>query len=486
MTLMKKRLLAIALTPALSLGLVGCPVNPATGERQLILISESQEIEMGRGGAAQVEASMGLYDNPELQEYVSEIGHELAAKSEKPGLPWSFKVVDDDLVNAFALPGGFIFVTRGILAYFNSEAELAGVLGHEIGHVTARHSAEQLSRASVAQLGLAAGTVFVPEFSPYASAAGQGLGLLFLKFGRDDESQSDELGFRYMQRAGYNPTEMVDVFDMLDRVTQAAGGRGIPTWLSTHPDPGDRRTRMEEALAEAGGSFEGVTGRDRYLRLLDGLVFGKDPREGFFQGSLFLHPNLEFQIEFPSGWETQNTKQAVYGLSQEQDAIIQLSLGQGTTVEAAAESFLGQEGIRSGGTARWEVNGLQAVWGSFTATTSDGTELGGLVVFVAYNELIYQILGYSTAAKLSSYDPAMRQTMRSFDRLTDRDALDAQPARLDIIELDRDMTLEEFAGHYPSSVPIGTLELINNVERTATVPAGERLKRVVGAPPRDN
>jgi predicted Zn-dependent protease len=146
--------------PALALAtltLTACPVNPATGERQLMLISEAQEIEMGRQGAQQVEVSLGLYDNPDLQEYVSQVGLDLAANSEKPDLPWSFKIVDDLVVNAFALPGGFIFVTRGILTHFNSEAELAGVLGHEIGHVTARHSAEQISRAQAAQLGVGVG-----------------------------------------------------------------------------------------------------------------------------------------------------------------------------------------------------------------------------------------------------------------------------------------------------------------------------------------
>ena len=481
-----KRLLAFASVPLLSMTLVGCPVNPATGERQLILMSESQEIKMGRQVSEQVEATMGLYDDPDLQEYVGGIGMDLAAQSEKPDLPWSFKVVDDDLVNAFALPGGFIFVTRGILGYFNSEAELAGVLGHEIGHVTARHSAEQLSRAQVAQLGLVAGAVFVPEFTPYADLASQSLGLLFLKFGRDDESQSDELGFRYMRRAGYDPTEMVDVFDMLGRVAQASGGRSLPTWLSTHPAPADRREKMEQALAEAGGSFGGVVGRERYVQMIDGLVFGEDPRQGFFRGALFLHPDLEFRIEFPAGWQTQNTSQAVFALSPDKDAVIQLSLGQGASIDSAAQSFLGQSGITPGSTQRDPVNGLPAVWASFAATTSDGAEIRGLVVFLAYNDLIYQILGYTTPGKRSGYDAAFRRTFNSFDRLTDPAALSVQPARIEVVRLDRGMTLEQFAGRYPSSVPIAMLELINGVESGATIPAGESVKRVVGGlPPED-
>jgi predicted Zn-dependent protease len=464
--------------PLFAATLVGCPVNPATGERQLILVSESQEIEMGREGSQQVEATMGLYDDPDLQEYVNGIGQELAANSEKPNLPWSFKVVDDVVVNAFALPGGFIFVTRGILGHFNSEAELAGVLGHEIGHVTARHSAEQISRAQVAQLGLAAGTVFVPEFTPYANVAGSGLGLLFLKFGRDDERQSDDLGFRYMTRAGYDPMQMVEVFEMLGRVSASAGGSGIPNWLSTHPDPGERRERMQRALSETGASG-GTIGQDRYMQMIDGLVFGENPRNGYFRGADFFHPDLEFRMTLPAGWKTQNTPQAVFAGSPEEDAIMQLSLGQGESVDAAAQNFLGQQGIQAGPTTRDAVNGLPAAWATFSAT-SQNTEIRGLVAFIAYNDLIYQVLGYTLAGKMSTYDPAFRSTIRSFDRLADPEALNVQPGRLEIIRLDQAMTFEQFTQRYPSTADVKALALINDVEEGEMLPAGRYMKRVVG------
>jgi predicted Zn-dependent protease len=286
-----------------------------------------------------------------------------------------------------------------------------------------------------------------------------------------------------MRRAGYDPTEMVDVFDMLDRVTQASGGRSLPTWLSTHPAPADRREKMEQALAEAGGSFDGVVGRERYMEMIDGLVFGENARQGFFRGALFLHPELAFQMEFPAGWQTQNTNQAVFALSPDKDAVIQLSLGQGASIDSAAQSFLGQSGVRPGSTQRDAVNGLPAVWASFAATTSNGAEIRGLVVFLAYNDLIYQTLGYTTPGKRSGYDAAFRRTFNSFDRLTDPAALSVQPARIEVVRLDRAMTLEQFAERYPSSVPIATLELINGVESGATIPAGESVKRVVGGPP---
>src|SRR5512133_1768281 len=183
---------------AAALALAACARNPVTGERQLSLVSTEQEIALGKESAEQVTQSIGRYPDPGVQAYVEGIGKKLAAASERPQLPWSFTVLDDPTVNAFALPGGPVFVTRGILTHLNSEAELAAVLGHEIGHITARHSVQQISKAQLAQLGLGVGMVLSEDLRKIAPVAGAGLQLLFLQFGRDAERQSDELGFRYM------------------------------------------------------------------------------------------------------------------------------------------------------------------------------------------------------------------------------------------------------------------------------------------------
>ncbi len=212
--------------------LTGCSMNPATGQRQLSLISEAQEVEIGRNTDQQMVQQTGLYPDDDLQTYVQELGEDMAKLSERPDLPWHFRVVDDPIVNAFALPGGFIYVTRGILAHLGSEAELAGVIGHEIGHVTARHSANQLSKAQLATLGLGIGMVVSEDFRRFGDLAQSGLGLLFLKFGRDDERQADDLGFRYASRAGHNPAAMADVFETLGRVSaSASAGSRLPSWL---------------------------------------------------------------------------------------------------------------------------------------------------------------------------------------------------------------------------------------------------------------
>src|SRR5437867_8470510 len=210
--------------------IVGCARNPATGKTELMLVSESQEIQMGQQADSQVIQSIGLYPDPAWQSYVSDLGRRLAATSERPNLPWTFRVVDDPAVNAFAIPGGFVYVTRGILSHMTNEAQLATVMGHEIGHVTARHTAHQMSREQVANLGLAIGGIASSLVAKYAGVASQALGVLFLKFSRDNENQADELGVRYSSRGNYDSREMVNVMRMLVKIEAQSGGR-LPEWL---------------------------------------------------------------------------------------------------------------------------------------------------------------------------------------------------------------------------------------------------------------
>jgi len=457
---------------------IACATNPATGKKQLMLVSEAQEIAMGKEADQEAIGAYGLYPDPKVQAYVERLGKGLAAKSERPDLPWSFKVVDDPTVNAFALPGGYIYVTRGIMAHLRSEAELVAVLGHEIGHVTGRHSASQMSKQTLAMGGLVLGMAVKPELQQFAGLAQQSLGLLFLKFGRDDENQADELGLRYMTRQAYDPKEMLEVFGVLDGVTRAEGGGRMPDWLSTHPSPGNRTARIQGQIAatEASGT---IVNRREYLRQLDGMVFGDNPREGFFQENAFYHPDLRFQLLFPRGFKTQNQKQAVVGVSQAQDAMITLTLAGGASPEEAARQFFSQQGVQTGRSGRDTIGGLPAYTAFFEAATEEGT-LRGEVSFVSYGGKIYRILAYTPAARFSTYQNAFDAAIRSFSRLTDSRYLDVQPKRLALVNLERQMALPEFARAYPSTVEIGTLGLINGVGANEMLPGGELAKRVVG------
>ncbi|MGH9461889.1 MAG: M48 family metalloprotease, partial [Vicinamibacteria bacterium] len=263
------------------LSVVSCATNPVTGQKELVLVSEAQEIQMGTAADGQVAESMGYYSDLELRSYVSEIGLRMAKASERPNLPWKIEVVDSPVVNAFAIPGGYAYLTRGILAYMNSEAAMVGILGHEIGHVTARHSVQQISRAQLAGIGLGVGAVFVPEVRPFGDLLQTGVGLMFLKFGRDDERQSDSLGVRYSLAAGYDPREMASFFPVLDRIGERSGDE-LPGWLSTHPNPEDRERQILEMVEVAApANRELRVGEEDFKHQIEGLVFGENPREGF-------------------------------------------------------------------------------------------------------------------------------------------------------------------------------------------------------------
>jgi len=466
---------------ALALLLAGCARNPATGERELMLVSESQEIEMGRQYDTEVISSIGLYSDPALQTYIQALGTRLAATSERPGLPWTFRVVDDPAVNAFALPGGFIYVTRGILAHMTSEAQLATVVGHEIGHVTARHTAHEMSRQQVASLGLAIGSIASSQIAKYAGAANQALGVLFLKFSRDNENQADELGVRYSSRAKYDSRQMVNVMQMLDRIEVQGSGR-LPEWLATHPNPGNRVEHINAVIARMQTDFAGATvNRDAFERRLDGIVFGANPRDGFFKGTEFFHPDLQFRIAFPGGWRTANAKAAVSAQSPQQDAVIELSLVQASNADQAARSFLASEGVQAGTVTPGTINGLTAAQAPFAASTQSGT-LRGTAAFIEYGRNVYRVLAYGTEASWPANRDVAQRAVSSFRPLTDPAVLNVQPQHIDLITVDRRTTIAELARRRSSPVPVTTLALINQVDDTTPLEPGRIVKWVVGQP----
>jgi predicted Zn-dependent protease len=471
----------LAASVTLGASWTGCARNPVTGKSELSLVSESQEIQMGKEASAQVAQSIGLYNDSKVQSYVAEIGKRMAAKSERPNLPWEFHVVDDAAVNAFAIPGGFIYVTRGLMGAINTEAELATVLGHEIGHVTYRHSVQQISKAQLAQLGLGIGSILSSDIARFGQLASAGLSLLFLKYGRDAENQADQAGFRYALAERYDVEEMPKVFVTLSRISEAGGAGKLPEWLSTHPNPENRIGRIEKMLDTLTVDPSTLTeDREDYLRHVQGMTFGEDPRQGYFEGTQFYHPQMRFQLHFPDGWKVQNTPTAVASLSPNQDAIIQLGLAGNASPRQAAQQFLSQQGVQAGDASTSDVNGLPAASSYFQAQTQQGT-IQGLVSFISYGGQTFGIMGYTEAGKLSNYDRIFLGTIRSFSELRDRSKLNVSPARIELVKAPRQMTLEQFNAQYPSTAPIEQLAIINELEGPSDViPAGRTVKRVVG------
>ena len=366
------------------------------------------------------------------------------------------------------------------LSLISESQELASVLGHEIGHVTARHSVQQISKAQLATLGLGLGSILSSEIAQFAGIASQGLQVLFLKYGRDAENQADQLGFKYALSLNYDVREMANVFQTLGRASGGGEGR-LPEWLSTHPNPENRVARTLERLDTLRTSLaNAVVNREQYLEHIKGLTFGDDPRQGFFEGTTFYHPDMRFQVQFPEGWKTQNTPAAVVAVSPQEDAIIQLALAGNTPPREAASKFLSQEGIQPGQGSTQTINGNPAATSYFQAQTQQGV-IEGLVAFVAYGGRTFALLGYTPQGKLGTYDDELRRTISSFDQLRNSAALSVQPAKLELVKRPREMTLAQFYQTYPSTASIEELAIINELEGPESViPRGRIVKRVVG------
>jgi predicted Zn-dependent protease len=439
---------------------------------------ESQEIAIGQQSALAAESQLGLVNDPQLQDYVQRLGTQLAAASERPELPWTFRVLDEPAPNAFAAPGGYIFVTRGLLALMDNEAELVSVLGHEIGHVTAKHAVSQMSRQQLAQIGLGLGSILSPQIAKFGDLAAGGLEMLFLSYGRDDERQADDLGYRYALAQNYDVREMVNVFAALQQSATLAGQSPVPTWMASHPYPAERIARIEEQLETLPASESRRIGEADYLARIDGLVYGDNPRNGYFESNHFYHPELAFHLEMPAGWQTQNLSHMVVAGSPDKDALVQLSIVPDARQEAA-NKFFAQEGLTAGRVSTERINGLDALVGRFEVQTEQG-QLGGMAAFVTLADNTYRILAYTPAQKLAGYERAFNGSIGSFSRLTDRAALARQPNRLAITRLPRTMTLTQFNQRYPSTIPLDELALINHLSGPdSSMPSNYPAKRVV-------
>jgi predicted Zn-dependent protease len=463
--------------------LAGCAVNPATGEREISLVSESQEIEMGRSSDPAATAQFGgLYPDDGLQSYVSQIGQRLAAQSERPNLPWSFKVVDHELINAFALPGGFIYVTRGILSHMNSEAELAAVLGHEVGHVTARHTAQQITRQQLGVIGLIGASIFSETVRQNQGIAVAGMGLLLLRYGRDAEREADALGFRYMTRTGHHPEGMSRVMQTLASTSPTSAEMGIPSWLLSHPDPGDRVAANDRRIASAGASLDGLEIREAaLLEHLDGLVFGPDPRAGFFIAERFVHPTLRFEITYPRGWTVVNGPEAVDGISPDETAALQVTFASEASLDAAMGAFASIEGVEIIESGSMRTNGLDTRAATFVAGTPDGQMLAGRVHFVSHGGDIYRLLAYAgeESWRRGAGEGAVN-AMETFEALSSGEFRNVAPDRIRIVRLERAMTGAQFLAAYPSTVTDEEVLLANQVEADQQLERGRLMKQIAG------
>ncbi|MBI1797023.1 MAG: M48 family metalloprotease [Candidatus Eisenbacteria bacterium] len=469
---------------ALAAALAGCATNPVTGRREISLVSAGQEQQMGAEGYTATLAEYGSYDDPAVQAYVAGVGHSLARVSHLPSLTWHFTVIDDDAVNAFAMPGGYIYVTRGIMTHLNSEAQLAGVMGHEIGHVTHRHSAEQITRQQFAGLGLAVGSVLSPTLARYGQVAQQGLQLLFLSFSRQHETEADELGVRYASAASYDPRQIPSTYAMLKRVSARAGST-LPPFLSTHPDPGDREVRTGELARAASAGKTGMTvRRDEYVDRLEGMVVGQDPRQGYFEGAEFYQPTMRFAITMPAGWTYQNSRSAVIAVAPQQAASMQLSVvsGDGLAPDAFVARLQGNGKIAAARGGMETVGGNPAWIGSLAVPGDNGQAQPIAAAFIRRSPTeLFEVLGNGG----DPGDPNVRAVFaaaRSFHPLTDPARFSPVPARIHIVRVERAGTFASvIAGLGRQGADLEQLAIMNGRTVDDRIEPGERIKTVTPA-----
>jgi len=466
---------------------VSCAVNPVTGRKQLMFISESQELAMGQQYDPEIVSAFGEYRDDEMLKFLQEKTNEMGKLSHRSSLQYHVKILDSPVVNAFAVPGGYIYLTRGILAQLNNEAEVVGVIGHEMGHITARHSVSQQSKQQIGQLILIGGLIVSEKVREYADYAMAGLQLLFLSYSREDERQADYLGVEYSSKIGYDAHKMADFFQVLHKMNLESQQGGVPTFLSTHPDPGDRYNAVNEHATEwqqnlAFDSWK--VNADNYLEMIDGMVYGEDPRQGFTEGNTFYHPDLQFRFSFPAGWQLENTPVQVTMAPESGNALLIFTLTSGENLESAAQNTISQLQLSVQDYQTTTVNGMPAMVVLSSQTSQDESTgqqqtISVLSYFIEYNKMYYVFHGVSTQAEFPSYYNNLEATMKNFSRLTDPAKLNVKPDKLIVRRVQRESTLADAFRSFgiPQNM-MNELALLNNMELTDRVPAGKLLKTV--------
>lgn len=470
-----------------------CATNPVTGKRQVSLLSEAEELAIGQQQDAEIRREMGVYNDPALQAYVTEIGQELARASHRPNLPWTFTVVDSPAINAFALPGGFIYLTRGILAYLDDESELAGVLGHEIGHVTARHAAQAYTRQAQANLGLTILSIFVPSTRPFTELGATGLGVLFLKHGRDAELEADRLGVEYGSRAGWDPTGVPRFLSTLARVHSLSDG-GVPNWLSTHPDPGSRVGQAEPVVGKFASANAVRRNREVYLDRIGGLVFGDNPEDGIVRGNTFLHPALRIGVTFPEGWEVTNSPDVVmahepgtdhYMVLQE---VEQPNLLPRRGAGAQAGRSVGDVALAAMRSAGYsvidgrieQINGQDAHVGLYRGNAEGTGKVLMRAAHILTGRQIYVVAGFAPEAEFNLVDRDVLPAIQSFRALSAAEASRVLPNRIDFYLVRPGDSWQSIAVRQGKDlVNAATLAIMNDREVNVQPQPGDRIKIVV-------
>ncbi|MBW1837936.1 MAG: M48 family metalloprotease, partial [Deltaproteobacteria bacterium] len=445
MNLLPGKLIAVSAIILVTCLAAGCAINPVSGRPEVTLISENTERELGTREALKVEQTMGLVQDPELVAYVETLGGRLAAHSPRRDVDYTFHVVDMVEPNAFALPGGYVYVSRGLLALANSEDELAGVMGHEIAHVAARHAAQRVTATTAtAPVRIATGIagavtgIVAPGVGETIAGVGQVTSALVIApYSRSQEREADRVGQEIVADAGWDPNGLSSMLETLGHEEALASGEARQnSFFATHPSMPERVSQTTEHAAELKSAAANPIARDRadLLAKLEGLLLGNDPAQGVFIENQFLQPILDFFLLFPAGWQNQNNHDFVAAKDPGGKGLVVVGIaGEGNDPVEVLRQMEQKQGKKLLENAEQKkINGLQAVQMKATVDTSEG-RMGAAITWIAHKGLVFQIAGISPVENFNDYQEVFSATAHSFRPLTESDSSRIKEARLRIV-----------------------------------------------------
>lgn len=493
----------VALLLAFLFLVASCATNPVTKKREFVLLSEDEEIAIGKQQDPIALEEFGYFNDPKWQEYANQVGQRLAAVCHRPDLIYRFKVVDSPEVNAFALPGGYIYITRGLLTALNSEAEMAAVLGHEIGHVTARHAVEQYTKAKAYDYLRTIGAIVLSQVG-VPSQVGQLFQLsdilffgVLMGYGRQAEFQSDQLGIEYAYKAGYDPNAAEGFLKTLKGMDKDAGRGGFEGFFASHPETADRIKAAEEG-AKKWLSADGqkaparlIEGKEGYLTRLDGLPYGPNPKEGVVTGNIFRHKELGIEITFPEKWEIFNGKSAVIAKEPDpekdheskKNRFIQLAapddLNKRYSPEEYAKKYV--KGIKAGETK--EIHGLKAYVGRGEGTHQKIGRITFLYGIFFKGDKAFHLVGFAPTGEFKEVEEKFRKTIESFRGLSAEEAEKIKPTRVKVYEVKAGETLEAIVKeHAAKGQDVKEIAILNGLDpKKPDLKPGQKIKLIVPA-----
>ena len=461
---------------------ISCAVNPVTEKREIMLFSDQDEIAMGKQGHDAVLIQFGKYDDPSLQRYVDQVGQKIVQVCHRKDLPHHYMVVDSSVLNAFALPGGYVYITRGLLAHLNNEAQLASILGHETGHIAARHGVKKYQKAIGAQL-ILVGVAVATESQGLALGTNLLLNAILQGYSRKDERQADELGALYMYQASYNPLEMSKFFSILESMEERSPNV-IEQLFASHPPTPDRVGKtMIHAQELTGGKTAGLTiAQNQYISNLDGLVFGPGERDGVIDGNYYKNRYFRYGVQMPQGWKIQRGETAGSLLAQDPSQrylsqVIPLELKEAITPDQLAASVERNSGLEPAGASWITVDGTKVYRADYRAQSQNGVLLGLRIAYVTRGQMGFIIANIARLQEFSRGRKMFNTVIFSFRFLSSKEVAKVPLYRLQVYKVKRGDTFPLISRKfYGTTKPADDIKQFNGMDELSTPPVGTLIK----------